>query len=366
MSQHEIYPHFLASFTSSGTIAQKGNFLSAIYAISSLDSATPASSIAIAIACRLTQSIPFPHHRTMAIQAMSQTVTNPEAYQTLAKTLPNLLIRFFQKFPPGRPYARESQKPSLPQPVTEPSEDGSTKLVAAPSKRDLLRASTPFTDPSYNPFLPWRNPVTLKWRGPYYGLRRQAVLCKTAAAHGVAELLPWSMKLPSVKLARREEKGLRVKGTGEGDRVKGHHWERTMKGKTRTRKEAMVGMPEMVRNWKQVCIHVRFNIRTTTLMRLAERTRQRMEEVAEIDRYCDGLRWAGMDGCLAEWNSQRLCLGVGKHLHGIMAHLRWSPAQSLNMRLSTHVQTICRIIRSSHHASETALPYFACFRTSAQ
>jgi large subunit ribosomal protein L25 len=188
----------------------------------------------------------------MAVEAVSQAVSNPQAYQSLAKTLPKILTRFFQKFPPGRPYATESQKPPRPEPVIETAADGSEKIVQEVSKEDLLRASTPFTDPTYNPFLPWRNPITLRWRGPYYGLRRQAVLCKTAARHGVAELLPWSMKLPWVKLERRMQMGLRVKGTGEGDKVRGHKWERTMKGKVRTRREAMVQMPLMVREWKEV------------------------------------------------------------------------------------------------------------------
>jgi large subunit ribosomal protein L25 len=192
----------------------------------------------------------------MALEAVAQTISNPQAYITLAKTLPKVLLRFFEKFPPGRPYAKESQKPEKPSPIIERSDDGIETITSQPAKSALLRASIPFTDPTYNPFLPWRNPITLRWRGPYYGLRRQAVLCKTAARHGVAELLPWSMKLPAVKMARRMEQGLRVKGTGEGDKVKGHKWERTMKGKVQTRRKAMIDMPVLVRDWKEVSFDI--------------------------------------------------------------------------------------------------------------
>ncbi|KIV99157.1 uncharacterized protein PV09_09112 [Verruconis gallopava] len=187
----------------------------------------------------------------MAVEAVTQTVSNPQAYAALAKTLPKILIRFFQKFPPGRPYATEPQRPPRPEPVIRKAEDGTEEVISQPSPQDLLRASTPFTDPTYNPFLPWRNPITLRWRGPYYGLRRQAMLCKAAERHGVAELLPFSIKSPAEKLRRREERGLRVKGTGEEQKVKGHKWEREMKGKLRERKEAMLKMDELVREWKQ-------------------------------------------------------------------------------------------------------------------
>ena len=45
------------------------------------------------------------------------------------------------------------------------------------------------------------------------------------------ELLPWSIKGTEERLLRRVEKGLRVKGTGVGQRVKGKEAERTMKGR---------------------------------------------------------------------------------------------------------------------------------------
>lgn len=45
------------------------------------------------------------------------------------------------------------------------------------------------------------------------------------------ELLPFSVKSTEYRLQRRLENGLRVKGTGVGQRVKGKESERTMKGR---------------------------------------------------------------------------------------------------------------------------------------
>ncbi len=46
--------------------------------------------------------------------------------------------------------------------------------------------------------------------------------------------------------------GLRVKGTGVGQRVKGKRWERMQKGLLERRRLAMLRMPGLVRIWKQV------------------------------------------------------------------------------------------------------------------
>lgn len=54
---------------------------------------------------------------------------------------------------------------------------------------------------------------------------------KLARQHGVEELLPFSVKSTEYRLQRRLESGLRVKGTGVGQRVKGKEAERTMKGR---------------------------------------------------------------------------------------------------------------------------------------
>ena len=62
-------------------------------------------------------------------------------------------------------------------------------------------------------------------------MRRQKELVKLAHQHGVAELLPFTVKSPEEKFRKRVESGLRVKGTGVGQHVKGKAWERTLKGR---------------------------------------------------------------------------------------------------------------------------------------
>lgn len=54
---------------------------------------------------------------------------------------------------------------------------------------------------------------------------------KLARQHGVEELLPYTVKGTEERLRRRAENGLRVKGTGVGQRVKGKESERTLKGR---------------------------------------------------------------------------------------------------------------------------------------
>jgi Mitochondrial ribosomal protein mL59 len=116
------------------------------------------------------------------------------------------------------------------------------------------RAESPTENDYPNPFLPYRNPSTNRWRAPQISLRRQADLVKLAQKHGVEPLLPPSRKSSVFKEARILEKGLRVRGTGEGQKVKGHKWERQMPAKLEKRRKAMEGMPEMVRLWKQVSL----------------------------------------------------------------------------------------------------------------
>lgn len=52
-----------------------------------------------------------------------------------------------------------------------------------------------------------------------------------ARKYGVEELLPYTVKNSQEKLRKRVENGLRVKGTGIGQRVKGKESERSMKGR---------------------------------------------------------------------------------------------------------------------------------------
>jgi large subunit ribosomal protein L25 len=74
---------------------------------------------------------------------------------------------------------------------------------------------------------------------------------KLAKAHGVEALLPPGRKSTAFKEQRVLEQGLRVRGTGEGQKVKGHKWERRMGAKLDVRRKAMENMPEMIREWKQ-------------------------------------------------------------------------------------------------------------------
>jgi len=106
-----------------------------------------------------------------------------------------------------------------------------------------------------NPFQPQQNIKTGRWHPPLYSLRRQADLVKLAKEHGVEDLLPPTLKSTEATLRRREEFGLRVKGTGAGQKVKGHEWERTLKGRLEKRRKAMLEMPNLVQAWKQVWSH---------------------------------------------------------------------------------------------------------------
>jgi len=68
----------------------------------------------------------------------------------------------------------------------------------------------------------------------------------------VEELLPFTVKGTQERLRKREENGLRVKGTGVGQKVKGKEWERTLKGRLERRRQAMLEMPKMIQTWKEV------------------------------------------------------------------------------------------------------------------
>jgi len=73
--------------------------------------------------------------------------------------------------------------------------------------------------------------VTEKRHDPVFSLRRQAEIVKLARKAGVEELLPHTVKGTEERMRRRAENGLRVKGTGIGQRVKGKESERTLKGR---------------------------------------------------------------------------------------------------------------------------------------
>lgn len=141
-----------------------------------------------------------------------------------------------------------------------------------------------YNDPEHpNPFLPQPSPNGKKWRSPKYGLRQQADLIKMAKKYGVEELLPTSRKSTIFKETRLAERGLAIKGTGIGQKVKGHKWERTMETRLEERKKAMMEMPELIRQWKQVSLFF-FGHKSTTQMLIlssTERSWTRMEEVAQ-------------------------------------------------------------------------------------
>ena len=100
-----------------------------------------------------------------------------------------------------------------------------------PAGADPETHKTAYQEESPNPFMPTKHPITGKWHNPKYSLRRQAELVKLAQENGVEELLPFTRKLNEEKLRKRVELGLRVKGTGVGEKVKGHKHERTLVAK---------------------------------------------------------------------------------------------------------------------------------------
>ncbi|KAF2797805.1 hypothetical protein K505DRAFT_297676 [Melanomma pulvis-pyrius CBS 109.77] len=182
---------------------------------------------------------------------------------TLAKSLPPRLIRFFAKYPP--PALLPNKPAAISIPTTSPIV-ASTTSSSNPNAPALESATTTTTSdsttptavspavpelPYHNPFQPRKNFTTGKWWGPVYGLRKQADLVKLASKHGVVDLLPHTIKKPGEKEKRRIERGLRVKGTGVGERVKGKKWERTLKGRLEERKQAMLNMPALIQEWKQ-------------------------------------------------------------------------------------------------------------------
>ena len=175
-------------------------------------------------------------------------MATPQQYTKLAKALPPGLLNFFTKFPPGtvpqtQPVTREVLTPN-----------STTRQRQPLGQRPEGDYTHPVFDPHYNPFLPWRNPTTQRWRPAMYSLRRQAALVKAAQKHDVEALLPFTPKLSWVKHEKRIQHGLKVRGTGVGQRVKGKKWERKIAGTLEQRREAMRKMPEMIKEWKEVSL----------------------------------------------------------------------------------------------------------------
>ena len=122
----------------------------------------------------------------------------------LAQALPARLRTFLARYPP-------------------------VQLLPTGANPDLHK--TAYQEETPNPFAPMKHPITGKWHDPKYSLRRQAELVKLAREHGVEELLPYTPKGTEERIRKRVELGLRVKGTGVGQQVKGHKHERQLVAK---------------------------------------------------------------------------------------------------------------------------------------
>lgn len=190
---------------------------------------------------------------------------HPKESLQLIKNMPERLLRFFTKYPP-HPLVQQQSIPTgsrradlAPKTVTTATTTTSTTSTTSSSDpnapmEESTAPSSAVTEelPYSNPFLPRKNFTTGKWIGPRYGLRIQADLCKLARRNGVEELLPWTIKRSDIRSQRRLENGKRMKGTGEGQKVKGHAWERQLKPKLEKRRQAMLGMPKLVEEWKKM------------------------------------------------------------------------------------------------------------------
>jgi large subunit ribosomal protein L25 len=261
-----------------------------------------------------------------------------------ASSLPPRLIRFFQKYPPPALFPNLTTTISTPTSPSAPSatpQDASTIISTTPpsdpnattaelSTPDLppIPSTAPQASripahahdlPYPNPFLPHKNFTTGRWHGPTFGLRKQADLVKLAVAHDVVDLLPWTIKKPGEKEARRIESGLMVKGTGIGQKVKGKMWERTLKGRLEMRRQAMLNMPALIQEWKQVSFlggeeGVIYGMCANNCL---EGTWTRVEEVAEREG-------EEVDGCWWEiWNSMWVWISVqwsSQHLQEALGH----------------------------------------------
>jgi large subunit ribosomal protein L25 len=137
-----------------------------------------------------------------------------------------------------------SASESIPPSETLPEGQQTEPSIPLPGSQSLQKFPT-------NPFLPRKNFKTGRWSGPKIGLRTQADLVKLAQQYNIEELLPPGKKSTAFKESRLLERGLRIKGTGEGQKVKGHKWERRIGTTLDKRRKAMENMPALIREWKQ-------------------------------------------------------------------------------------------------------------------
>ncbi|KAK7752707.1 hypothetical protein SLS62_005259 [Diatrype stigma] len=154
-------------------------------------------------------------------------------YIELAKALHPRLQRFFAKYPPNQIL------PSTKQTNTEAA--ASAAAAAAPG-----HVASAANSPPVNPFLPHKHPITGRWHDPEFSLRRQAELVKLAREEGVEELLPFTVKGTEERVRSRVELGLRVRGTGVGQKVKGHLYERMLAAKYVTTTTTAITMAALI------------------------------------------------------------------------------------------------------------------------
>ena len=170
----------------------------------------------------------------------------------LARSLPPQLLHFFKRFPP--PQLAATTASARPATIEIAENTSSSDPNAGASTTEVSTEAPSLGNNATwkrNPFLPFKNPSTGNWHPPHYSLRRQADLFKLAAEHSVLPLMPLSHKHPEVKETKRIEHGLRVKGTGAGQKVKGKYWERTLRTRLESRRRAMEAMPDMINLWKE-------------------------------------------------------------------------------------------------------------------
>lgn len=180
---------------------------------------------------------------------------SPVQFIQLAKTLPPRLLQFLARYPPAAIQVTAS-------------------ATAVP---------TGYQQDTPNPFKATKHPVTGQWHDPVYSLRRQAELVKLARDHGVADLMPESDKNPETKLRKRVEFGLRTKGTGVGQSVKGHQYERRLIAKMDERRNAMLNMPKLIREWKRVSLPSFFSFCCSiTALNLSLGWPQELDSVPEL------------------------------------------------------------------------------------
>jgi large subunit ribosomal protein L25 len=245
---------------------------------------------------RATEALCSPTHpsRPPACRRRQHPSASMSAQQQLkvVAALPPRLMRFFQRYPPPAlfPSLAVASPTAPPSSTTPPSDPNAPVTEASAPQTPPVPSTAPRNSripahahdlPYPNPFLPSKNFATGRWHGPAFGLRKQADLVKLAVQHDVVDLLPWTIKKPGEKEARRIESGLMVKGTGEGQKVKGKSWERTLKGRLEMRRQAMLNMPQMIQEWKQVSPHVALDTHTSGTNEPPERTWSWMEEVAK-------------------------------------------------------------------------------------